>query len=254
MAGRLEGKVAIVTGAARGLGAAHVELFAEEGAAVVFGDILDDAGRSWEFQLREKGHPVTYVHLDVTERADWTRAVETAQSEYGGLTTLVNNAGIFTVDGLMDTSDQTWSSVISVNLEGQWLGMRACMPALLEAGPERGASIVNVCSIYGNVGSPGSAAYHASKGGVRMLTKSVAVEYGPRRIRVNSVHPGMMETEFAGADFIGGEESAKQLRGVPLGRSAPPREVAYASLFLASDEAAYITGAELMVDGGWTVP
>lgn len=254
MPGRLDGKVAVVSGGARGLGAAHVELFAEEGASVVFGDIRDELGRQWEEQLRAKGHPVTYVHLDVTKAPDWKRAVDLAVERYGKLTTLVNNAGIFTGDGLLTTADDTWSAVISVNLEGQWLGMRAAMPSLLDAGPAQGASVVNICSIFGNVGSAGSAAYHASKGGVRLLTKAVAVEYGPQRIRVNSVHPGMIETEFAGPEFTNPEAVAEQLKGVPLGRSAPPREFAYASLFLASDEAAYITGAELVVDGGWTVP
>jgi NAD(P)-dependent dehydrogenase (short-subunit alcohol dehydrogenase family) len=252
MPGRLEGKVALVSGGARGLGAAHVQLFAEEGAAVVFGDVRDELGRQWEQDLTSKGLPVSYTHLDVTQADDWKHAVRLAVEKHGKLTTLVNNAGIFTEDGLESTSDETWASVISVNLEGQWLGMRAAMPHLVAAGVAAGASVVNICSIFGNVGSAGSAAYHASKGGVRLLTKATAVEYAPRGVRVNSVHPGMIETEFAGPERTTGQAREQELKLVPLGRSAPPREIAFASLFLASDEAAYVVGAELTVDGGWT--
>jgi NAD(P)-dependent dehydrogenase (short-subunit alcohol dehydrogenase family) len=254
MVGRLEGKVALISGGARGLGAAHVQLFVEHGASVVFGDVRHEQGRQREESLRSTGHAVRYVELDVTDAQAWDDAVGVAVEEYGALTTLVNNAGIFTGDGLLSTTPETWSRVLDVNLTGQWLGMRAAMPALLEAGVARGASVVNVCSIYGNVGSNSSAAYHASKGGVRLLTKAAAVEYSAERIRINSVHPGMIETEFAGPDFATPESLADQLGNVPMGRSAPPREIAYASLFLASDEASYITGAELLVDGGWTVP
>ena len=252
MTERLSGKVALVSGGARGLGAAHVELFAEQGAKVVFGDILDAQGQQLEQELRNRGLPVTYVHLDVTKVDDWQAAVEATLSEFGSLTTLVNNAGIFTWRGLEEADDQEWSRILGVNLEGQWHGMRAAMPALTRAGLAQGASIVNISSIYGVVSSSASTAYHASKGGVRMLTKAVAVEYGPRGVRANAVNPGFMETEFAGAEFTP-EKQTQALVGVPLGRTAPAREIAYASLYLASDEAAYVTGAEIMVDGGWTL-
>ena len=253
MAGRLAGKVALVSGGARGLGAAHVELFAEEGAAVVFGDLLDHRGREVERTLQKRGLSVTYVHLDVTSVDDWRSAIDETLSSHGRLTTLVNNAAVYSWRGLEEAPDDEWESIIGVNLEGTWHGMRAAMPALRAAGAESGASVVNICSIYGVVGSVGSSSYHASKGGVRLLTKATAVEYAPQGVRVNAVNPGMMDTEFAGPGLTP-EIREEQIAGIPLGRSAAPREVAYSSLFLASDEAAYITGAELTVDGGWTVP
>ncbi|MBB4689614.1 SDR family NAD(P)-dependent oxidoreductase [Amycolatopsis jiangsuensis] len=251
MSGRLEGKVALVSGGARGLGEAIVELFAEEGAAVVFGDVLDEAGEKVAIRLKQLGAPVTYTNLDVTRPDDWAAAVALTTEKYGRLTTLVNNAAVYDSAGLMAITPEAWSKLLSVNLDGQWLGMRAAEPALLTAG--KGAAIVNVCSLWANIGSPGSVAYHASKGGVRSMTKSVALEYAERGIRVNSLHPGMIDTEFGGSTVMR-EDLDKQMAVVPMKRMGAPIEIAYGALFLASDEARYMTGAELIVDGGWSVP
>ena len=251
MAGRLDGKVALISGGARGLGAEHVRLFAEHGASVVFGDVRDELGSQLETDAREADLPVTYIHLDVSSPTDWKDAVEQVVERHGRLTTLVNNAAIYSAAGIEQTSAELWSDIVSVNLGGQWHGLREALPALSDAGKSAGASVVNICSIYGNIGSTGSSAYHASKGGVRLLTKATAVEYAPRGVRVNCVHPGQIDTEFGGTDFTE-EEKERQLDRIPLSRGAAPIEIAYASLFLASDEASYVTGAELMVDGGWS--
>ncbi|MGP4086700.1 SDR family NAD(P)-dependent oxidoreductase [Streptomyces sp. KR55] len=248
---RLEGKVALVSGGARGLGAAIVELFAEEGASVVFGDVRDELGNALASRLREQGASVSYLHLDVTQSEDWSSAVRLAQNAYGRLTTLVNNAAVYHPAGLMDITPDVWSQLLRVNLDGQWLGMRAATPALLDAG--EGAAIVNVCSLWANIGSPGSVAYHASKGGVRSMTKSVALEFAEKGIRVNSLHPGMIDTEFGGGN-VTKEDLQEQVKVVPMKRMGSPREIAYGSLFLASDESRYMTGAELIIDGGWSVP
>jgi len=233
------------------VGAEHVRLFAEHGAEVVFGDIRDDLGVELEASARKDGLPVTYIHLDVADPLDWARAVTHTVERHGRLTTLVNNAAIYNATAIADTSAQQWSDIISVNLGGQWHGMQAALSALTAVGTSGGASVVNIGSIFANVGSPGSSAYHASKGGVRLLTKAVAVEYASKGVRVNCVHPGQINTNFAGAGFTE-EMRRRQHERIPLSRDAEPIEVAYASMFLASDEATYITGAELMVDGGWS--
>jgi NAD(P)-dependent dehydrogenase (short-subunit alcohol dehydrogenase family) len=247
--GRLANKVALVSGGARGLGAAHVRLFAEEGAAVVFGDVLTEEGSLLETTLRQEGLSVRFLQLDVTRNSDWVAACDLAIAEYGQLTTLVNNAAIFSSEGTEDLTQQTWQRVISVNLEGQWLGMRSVLPSLVTSG---NGAIVNICSVYANIASPDAIAYHASKGGVRIMTKSCALEYAGRGVRINSVNPGAIDTSFGGPSSL--EADARQVGLVPLGRKAHPREIAHASLFLASDDASYITATEIIVDGGWSAP
>jgi cyclopentanol dehydrogenase len=246
---RLKGKVALISGGARGQGAAEARLFTGEGARVVIGDVLDAEASKTAEEINSKAgsRAVVAVHLDVTRAADWRAAVDTCQREFGGLDILINNAGIANAAGLEETSDEEWDSVININQKGVWLGMKFAVPALRKRG---GGSIVNISSIYGIIGSAGSAAYHASKGAVRLLTKAAAAQYAPDKIRVNSVHPGVIltpMTEAAPRDFL-----QPVINMAPMKRAAQPEEVGWCVVFLASDEASFVTGAELVVDGGYT--
>ena len=246
---RLKGKVALISGGARGQGAAEARLFVKEGARVAIGDVLDAETRKLAEEVnREAGARVALpVRLDVTRAADWRAAVEACEREFGGLDILVNNAGILNVKGVGDTSEEEWDAVINVNQKGVWLGVKAAAPAMKERG---GGSIINISSIYGLIGSGGSAAYHASKGAVRLLTKTAAVEYAPFDIRVNSVHPGVIKTPMT--DIFAEQELDAIAALAPMKRAARPEEVGYVVLFLASDEASFVTGAEYAVDGGYT--
>ena len=186
---RLKGKVALISGGARGQGAAEARLFVGEGAKVVIGDVLDDQCRKTADDINAKvsAKSVFPLHLDVTRAADWRAAVETCQREFGGLDILVNNAGIANVKGIEETSEEEWDSIVNINQKGVWLGMKYAVPALRKRGA---GSIINISSIYGLIGSSGSAAYHGTKGAVRLLTKAAAIQYAPDKIRVNSIHPG----------------------------------------------------------------
>lgn len=241
---RLEGKAALITGGARGQGAAAARIFSNEGAAVVVADVLDDEGTILAAQL---GGRSCYQHLDVRNQSEWEAAVGEAEARFGRLDILVNNAGITRAKGVEQTSEEEWESINAVNLKGAWLGMRAAAPAMRRAG---GGAIVNVASVYGLVGSGSSTAYHASKGGLLALTRTAAAELAPVGIRVNAVLPGVIDTPML-AD-IRPTWLQKLLDHTPLGRIGQPEEVATAVLYLASDEAAYITGALLPVDGGYT--
>jgi cyclopentanol dehydrogenase len=246
---RLKGKVALISGAARGQGAAEARLFVNEGARVVIGDVLDGETRAIadEINRRAGARAAVPIHLDVTRAADWRTAVEACEREFGGLDVLVNNAGILNVKGVSDTSEEEWDAIINVNQKGVWLGTRFAVPAMKKRG---GGSIVNISSIYGLIGSGGSAAYHASKGAVRLLTKTSAVEYAPFNIRVNSVHPGVIKTPMV--DIFAEKDLDAIAALAPMKRAARPEEVGYVVLFLATDEASFVTGAEYVVDGGYT--
>src|SRR3984957_19088679 len=193
---RLKGKVALISGGARGQGAAEAKMFVKEGARVVIGDVLDGESRKLSDEInREAGSRVTVpIHLAVTRPNDWRAAVDASAREFGGLDILVNNAGILNTKGIADTSEEEWDAIINVNQKGVWLGMKVAAPAMKKRG---GGAVVNISSIYGLRGSGGSAAYHASKGAVRILTKTAAVEYAADKIRVNSVHPGVIKTPMA---------------------------------------------------------
>ncbi len=246
---RLAGKVALVTGGASGMGQSEATIFAREGAKVVVGDVLELEGRQTVEKIAAAGGQARFVTLDVTSEAAWRDAVAAAAGTFGKLDVLVNNAGISGTFDPDPLSTSAWDTLMSVNAKGVFLGMKHAVPAMQRAG---GGAIVNISSISGFVGQDRvHMAYNASKGAVRIMTKSAAVQFAKDGIRVNSVHPGIMppmRTSKASADPAWRE---KTLRAVPMKREGRVEEVAYAVLFLASDEASYITGTELVVDGGY---
>jgi NAD(P)-dependent dehydrogenase (short-subunit alcohol dehydrogenase family) len=245
---RLKGKVALISGGARGQGAAEARLFVNEGAKVVIGDVLDDQASMLAREINARGRALVAIHLDVTRGADWRNAVATCEKEFGGLDVLVNNAGIFNTSGLEDTSEELWDAVVNINQKGVWLGMKEAIAAMRRRG---GGAIVNISSVAGLTGSTGSTAYHGTKGAVRLLTKAAAVQFGPDGIRVNSVHPGLINTTMI--DIIPKEQRDYYSKNaVPLRREGTPEEVAKLVLFLASDDSSYCTGAEFVIDGGLT--
>ena len=246
--GRLDGKVAIISGGAKGQGAEEARLFAQEGAKVIIGDILDREGMQIESEIAEQGGEAKFVHLDVSSEEDWSRTVDLSMSEYGRLDILVNNAGILLMKGLEETSGQEWDNIQNINSKGVFLGSKTVIPAMRESG---GGSIVNISSIAGLIGSKFTA-YGASKGLVRTLTKSVAVNHGHEGIRCNSVHPGIIETDMV-SEMIGSQEGREyQLNRTPLKVIATSRDVALGVLYLASDDSRYVTGSELVIAGGIT--
>ena len=246
---RLEGKVALISGGARGMGATEARLFAQEGARVVIGDVLEDEGRQTEAAINESGGECVFVRLDVTDESAWEQAVATAVSRFGKLDILVNNAGIGVVNNVENTSGDEWDRVMDINAKGVFLGTKSAIPAMREAGS---GSIINISSIAGIVGGRTSA-YAASKGAVRLLTKSTAIQYAREGIRCNSVHPGVIDTPMTQPIMLstdaGREEHAARH---PMGRVGQPEDIAYGVLFLASDEASFMTGSELVIDGGLT--
>ena len=247
---RLEGKVALISGGARGQGAVEARMFAEEGASVVIGDILDDQGRQTEAELQELGYQVTYVHLDVTNESDWLSAVQTAVSAYGKLDILLNNAGILIRKNIEETTVEDWDRIFAVNSKGVFLGTKAAIPIMRENG---GGSIINISSTAGLVGSPnGSASYTATKGSVRLFTKSTAIQHARDGIRCNSIHPGPIETDMIADTLNDPENMALRMQRLPLGRVGKPSEIAYGAIYLASDESSFVTGSELVIDGGTT--
>ncbi|HPA39296.1 MAG TPA: glucose 1-dehydrogenase [Phenylobacterium sp.] len=253
MAGRVEGKVALVTGAGSGLGAESARRLAREGAAVVLTDISADAGQAVADGIADAGGKALFLTQNVADQARWAEVVAETLKAFGRLDVLVNNAGVAGGGPLLETTFEAWRQLMDINLDGVFLGMKAAAPVMVEAG--RG-SIINLSSILGKVGSPGAPAYCASKGGVALLSKATALELAPFGVRVNSVHPGFIETPMV-AGALRDVENANEMRDMiisrhALGRLGVPREIADGIVYLASDESSFMTGSELVIDGGYT--
>ena len=246
---RLENKVALISGGARGMGAVEAKMFVQEGAKVVIGDVLDEDGKQTEAEINEAGGECVFVHLDVTDETAWQDAVAAAVDRFGKLDILVNNAGIARINNVEDTTSDEWDLVMDINAKGVFLGTKAAIPEIRKAG---GGSIVNISSIAGLTGGRTSS-YAASKGAVRLLTKSSAIQYAGEGIRCNSVHPGVIETPMTTPMMLNTQEG-RDLNASrhPLGRVGQPEDIAYGVLFLASDESSFMTGSELIIDGGLT--
>lgn len=244
---RLRGRVILVSGGARGQGESHGRILAQEGAKVVIGDVRDELGRQAAASMQAEGLEVEYVHLDVRRNEDWEAAVAFAKQRFGKLDGLVNNAGIVgSMAGVVEETEEAWANTIAVNQTGVWYGMKAAIPAMREAG---GGSIVNTSSIWGVVGAETYIAYQASKGAVQLMTKSAALTYVRDGIRVNSILPGLVLTPLAEEE---GEESNNAvIRMTPMARGAQPSEISWGVVYLLSDEASYVTGTELAIDGGF---
>ena len=246
---RLENKVALISGGARGMGAVEAKLFAREGAKVTIGDVLEEEGRQVEAEINEGGGECLFVSLDVTTESAWQTAVDSTLARFGKLDVLVNNAGIFRTEGVEETTGELWDRMMEINAKGVFLGTKLAIPAMRKSG---GGSIVNISSALGLVGSTGAAAYAASKGAVRLFTKSTAIQYAQDGIRANSVHPGIIETPMT-AGILADEASLRaNIAMYPLGRIGQSEDIANGVLFLASDESSFITGSELVIDGGLT--
>ena len=246
---RLNNKAVLISGGSRGMGSVEAKLFCSEGASVIIGDILEDEGRKIEAEINESGGVCIFVRLDVTSEEDWDSAVNLAVERFGKLDILINNAGIFPMESIEDTTVESWDRVMDVNAKGVFLGTKAAIPAMRTSG---GGSIINLSSIAGLVGSAYSASYNATKGAVRLLTKSTAIQYAKDGIRANSIHPGLVDTLMASELLSDPDLQVKRLASTPMGRTGTAEEIAYGALFLASDESSFMTGSELVIDGGFT--
>src|SRR5579859_8245819 len=263
---RLDSKVALISGAARGIGGETARLMAQAGAKVVVGDVLDDRGRQTVAAIAAGGGQAEYIHLDVTREDSWAAAIDVAVSRFGKLDILVNNAGVFVGKGIEEISLEEWNRLVAVNMTGVFLGTRIAAPALRDAAKssEHGSAIVNLASIAGIVGSQLDPLYSMTKGGVTLFTKSAALEFGRKGygIRVNSIHPGVIQTDMGEQTFVArarrtGSNDTTQIRQkvtdtVPSGRLGVPMDIAKGIVFLASDDAGYMNGSGLVVDGGVT--
>lgn len=263
--GRFDGRTALVSGASRGIGAATARRLASEGAQVVVADLREELGRDIVAAIVGAGGQAVFTRMDVTREADWEAACDLARRQFGGLDILVNNAGVVLPRSMEETSLEEWRAQQSVNVEGVFLGTRICTELLKEGGRRwpGGAAIVNLSSVAGLIGSPRMPAYSATKGAVRLFTKATALEYGQKRypIRVNSVHPGVIDTDM-GQEVVnlvmerfGKDEAAARAQLAafhPIGRLGKPEEIAAGIAFLCSDDASFITGSELVIDGGYT--
>jgi NAD(P)-dependent dehydrogenase (short-subunit alcohol dehydrogenase family) len=260
---RLSGKVAIITGGASGIGEETARLFADHGASVVLCDVQDDLGRSVAHEITDGGGVAEYRNLDVCNENKWIALIGDVERKYGRVDVLGNIAGIsgrpagvtvqasgvMTGMALAEQTLESWNRIMEVNATGVFLGTKHVIPAMQRAG---GGSIINISSICGIVGSFANAAYHASKGAVRIFSKSAALQYAKDQIRVNSVHPGFVDTPMARPGLLGNESGKARMDATPLGRFGKPIDIAYGCLYLASDEAAWMTGSELVIDGGMT--
>lgn len=245
---RVLGKVTIITGGARGQGEAHARLFAAEGAKVLITDVLDELGQGVAEELRSAGHDVHYAHLDVSSESEWISIVDAAEKRWGKVDILINNAGIVgSMKGVHEEELSAWLKLTSINQQGVFLGTKHVAPAMQRAG---GGSIVNISSINAAVAGAGFFSYQASKGAVRMMTKAAAMQFVADGIRVNSVCPGQVLTPMA--DEEGAESVKAFVSATPMKRAAVPEDISYGVLYLASDEASYVTGTELFIDGGYT--
>ncbi len=223
-------------------------MMSREGASIVFGDLLDDDGKKLEAEILETGNQATYIHLDVTSEDNWISVVQEAVNRYGKLDILVNNAGILIRKGVEDTTEEDWDRIMAINAKGVFLGTKSAIPAMRQAG---GGSIINISSTAGMVGGDGSStAYTATKGAVRLLTKNTAIQYAKENIRCNSVHPGIIDTPMVQDTLSDPEKLRERMRRLPLGRIGTAEDVAYGVLYLASDESSFVTGTELVIDGG----
>ena len=253
---RLEGKVALISGAAAGVqgelmgfGGAAARLFSQEGAKVVLTDIKDEQGQKSANEIAEAGGEALYLHLDVTSEAEWIHVIGETVSRFGRLDILVNNAGTGARYTVEDTTEEVWDAQMNVHAKGVFLGAKHTIPEMRKVG---GGSIINVSSIYGLVGSETSTAYHAAKGAIRLFTKTAAIQYAKENIRVNSVHPGYALTPLTQRGYQNPEYYESIRSRIPMGRVGTASDIAYGMLYLASDESSFVTGSELVIDGGTT--
>ena len=263
---RLDGKVALISGAARGIGAETARKMAQAGATVVIGDVLVDRARETAKEIAEAGGKALALTLDVTAEESWSQAVATATRQFSKVDILVNNAGIFLGKDLMDATLEEWNRLVAINMTGVWLGTKACAPALAESGKSsrHGSAIVNLASVAGLVGSQLDPLYSMTKGGVTLFTKSSALAFGRKgwKIRVNSIHPGVIDTDMGAQTFVSrarqaGSNDVEAARGTamkqhPIGRLGVAEDIALGIVFLASDDAGFMTGSGMVVDGGLT--
>ena len=231
------------------MGAAEARLFAQEGCKVAIGDLREDEGQKVEAEINETGGECIYLRLDVIDEASWQAALAATVARFGKLNILVNNAGIYRTERVEETSVELWDQVMEINAKGVFLGTKHAIPELRQAG---GGSIINISSTAGLVGSNISAAYSASKGAVRLFTKATAIQYAQDGIRANSIHPGTIQTDMTAALLADPSHYQERLDRTPLRRIGKPEDVAYGALFLASDESSFMTGSELVIDGGRT--
>lgn len=248
--GRVEGKVAIVTGGAVGIGRATAELLAEEGAQVAVTDVDTDAGQATVDRINDAGGSAAFFEHDVADEAQWKRVVDDVQDAFGTPDVLVNNAGIYLIKSMEETTVEEWRRLMDINVTGVFLGMKHCTPLMREAGT---GSVVNLSSVAGLIGAANHTCYGASKGAVRIMTKDAALELAEAGVRVNSIHPAYIDTQMADYGAEVQEATKEELDAMhPIGHMGEPIDVAYAVLYLASDESKFVTGTELVLDGGYT--
>ena len=247
---RLAGKVAFISGGARGMGATEAKLFANEGAAVAIGDVLEEAGKRTEAEINQSGGQAVCVPLDGTSEQSWLDAIGATVAKFGRLDILVNNAGVSAHGMIEFTTEADWDRVMDVNSKGPFLGTKAAIPEMRKSG---GGSIINISSQLGLVGTEmSSPQYQSSKGAIRLLTKTPALQYAPDGIRCNSVHPGWIDTPMTERSLSVPENREDRINRTPLGRIGNTADIAYGVLFLASNESSFVTGSELVIDGGFT--